>query len=121
MLCGAEIPIAFGSDLLGDMRKHQSQGLRIQAQAYSPADVICSATRTCASLFQMDGLIGEIAQGCFAGTPFMLLRLTWAYIQCAGIVLTVCLLLLLPSALLPPHSARKVAWINLCMSVLPDA
>ncbi|KAK9797015.1 hypothetical protein WJX73_006150 [Symbiochloris irregularis] len=60
------IPVAFGSDLLGDMRKHQSQGLRVQAQACSPADVIRSATRTCASLFQMDGLIGEVAEGCFA-------------------------------------------------------
>lgn len=54
------------------MRTHQSQGLRIQAQANSPADAIRSATRTCASLFQMDGLIGEVAAGCFAGAPVQL-------------------------------------------------
>ena len=63
----AGIPVCFGSDLLGEMRKHQSQEFSICGRVQSPADVLRSATVNCASLFGMEGQIGEIAPGCFAG------------------------------------------------------
>jgi len=55
--------IAFGTDLIGSMHRHQSLEFSLRGQVQTPADVIRSATLTCAELFNLTGEIGIIAPG----------------------------------------------------------
>ncbi len=57
------VRIAFGTDLLGSMHRHQSQEFRIRAQVQSPADVLHSATVVGAQLLGREGRLGVIAGG----------------------------------------------------------
>lgn len=57
----AGVRIAYGSDLLGGMQRHQSEEFRIRAEVQSPAEVLRSATTVAADLVNMGGEIGVIA------------------------------------------------------------
>src|SRR6185312_13643283 len=57
------VKIAYGSDLLGGMHRHQSREFRIRAQVQTPADVIKSATLVAAELLNMSGEIGQLLPG----------------------------------------------------------
>ncbi|WP_110649767.1 metal-dependent hydrolase family protein [Salinicola peritrichatus] len=59
----AGLPMAFGTDLLGEMQPHQSEEFVIRAQVLPPHEVIRSATLTAAKLLRMEGEIGCIAPG----------------------------------------------------------
>lgn len=59
----AGLPMAFGTDLLGEMQPHQSEEFVIRAQVLPPHEVIRSATLTAAKLLRMEGEIGCIALG----------------------------------------------------------
>jgi imidazolonepropionase-like amidohydrolase len=62
----AGLAMAYGSDLLGEMHRHQSEEFVIRSQVLSTQEVIASATFMAAKLCRMEGLIGTVAAGAFA-------------------------------------------------------
>ncbi|GAA1034754.1 hypothetical protein GCM10009557_40370 [Virgisporangium ochraceum] len=62
----AGVRIAYGSDLLGGMQRHQLREFRIRAEVQPPADVLRSATTVAADLLNLTGEVGVIAPGAHA-------------------------------------------------------
>lgn len=62
----AGLPMAYGTDLLGAMHRHQSEEFVIRAGVLSPREAIRSATSDAARLLRMEGEIGCIAPGAHA-------------------------------------------------------
>ncbi|CAM3345954.1 amidohydrolase family protein [Kibdelosporangium persicum] len=60
------VRIAFGSDLLGGMHRHQNHEFRLRAEVQRPLDIIRSATTVAADLVQLSGEIGTLAPGAHA-------------------------------------------------------
>ena len=58
--------IAFGTDLIGPMHRHQSLEFDLRRQVQKPIEVVQSATSRCAQLFNLTGKIGVIAPGAYA-------------------------------------------------------
>jgi imidazolonepropionase-like amidohydrolase len=59
----AGVKIAYGSDLLGGMHRHQNEEFRIRGQVQRPIDVIRSATTVAADLIGAAGELGTLAPG----------------------------------------------------------
>jgi imidazolonepropionase-like amidohydrolase len=72
----AGVKMGFGTDLLGESHRLQSDELTIRAQVLSPAEVIASATTIGAEVLNMTGKLGRLTPGAFAdalvvdGNPF---------------------------------------------------
>jgi len=70
------VRIAYGTDLLGSMHRHQSNEFTLRAQVQTPDSIIRSATTVAAELFGLAGQIGVVAEGARAdllvvdGNPF---------------------------------------------------
>jgi imidazolonepropionase-like amidohydrolase len=62
----AGVPMAYGSDLLGGMHRHQSEEFVIRGRVLPPQLVIASATFIAAKLCRMEGQIGTVAPGAYA-------------------------------------------------------
>jgi imidazolonepropionase-like amidohydrolase len=62
----AGLPMAYGSDLLGEMHRHQSEEFVIRGRVLPAHEVIASATTVAAKLCRMEGQIGTVAAGAFA-------------------------------------------------------
>ncbi len=62
----AGLPMAFGSDLLGPLRRYHCMEFELLAKVLSPADILRSATVVGARLCGMHGEIGVIAKGACA-------------------------------------------------------
>ncbi|MCJ9751350.1 amidohydrolase family protein [Neorhizobium sp. BETTINA12A] len=62
----AGLPMAYGTDLLGEMHRHQSEEFVIRSRVLPAHEVIASATHVAAKLLRMEGKIGCIAPGAFA-------------------------------------------------------
>lgn len=62
----AGLTMAYGSDLLGDMHKYQSEEFVIRGQALPAHEVIGAATHVAAKLLRLDGKIGVVAPGAHA-------------------------------------------------------
>lgn len=62
----AGLPMAFGSDLLGQLHKYQSMEFSIRAKVLSNQEILQSATRISAKLCRMEDEIGVIAPGAYA-------------------------------------------------------
>ena len=62
----AGVTMAFGTDLLGEMHRHQSEEFVIRGRVLPAAEVIRSATVNAAELIGMTGQIGTVAPGAFA-------------------------------------------------------
>jgi len=62
----AGLPMAFGTDLLGELRKYQCDEFEILSRVLTPAEIIRSATVVGAELCRMTGEIGVIAEGAHA-------------------------------------------------------
>ncbi|KAI8465274.1 MAG: hypothetical protein J3K34DRAFT_525499 [Monoraphidium minutum] len=61
---GAGVAMCFGSDLLGELHKHQSEEFLLRALAgVTPPEAIEQATTNCARLFGMEASMGSIAPG----------------------------------------------------------
>jgi imidazolonepropionase-like amidohydrolase len=58
--------MAYGSDLLGDMHRHQSEEFVIRGRALPAHTVIAAATHIAAKLCHMEGQIGVVAPGAYA-------------------------------------------------------
>ena len=72
----AGVKMGFGTDLLGESHRLQSDEFTIRAQVLSPAEVIASATTIGAEVLNMTGKLGRLTPGAFAdalvvdGNPF---------------------------------------------------
>ena len=62
----AGLPMAYGTDLLGEMHRHQSEEFVIRGRMLPAQTIIASTTGVAAKLLGMEGLIGTIAPGAFA-------------------------------------------------------
>jgi imidazolonepropionase-like amidohydrolase len=62
----AGVRMAFGTDLLGESHRLQSEEFRIRAQVQSNADVLRSATVVGAEVLGMAGRLGELVPGALA-------------------------------------------------------
>lgn len=62
----AGVKMGFGSDLLGDMHKYQSDELTIRADVLGAADTLRSATVIGAEILNRVGELGVIAPGALA-------------------------------------------------------
>ncbi|WP_055045716.1 metal-dependent hydrolase family protein [Devosia sp. A16] len=62
----AGLPMAFGSDLLGGLRKYHCMEFELLVKVLTPAEIIRSATTVGAELCRMSGQIGTIAAGAHA-------------------------------------------------------
>jgi imidazolonepropionase-like amidohydrolase len=62
----AGLAMAYGSDLLGEMHRHQSEEFVIRGRVLPAHEVIASATFVAASLLRMEGKIGVVAPGAYA-------------------------------------------------------
>ncbi|TDC91862.1 amidohydrolase family protein [Saccharopolyspora aridisoli] len=60
------VKIAYGTDLLGGMHRHQNEEFRIRSEVQPPLEVIRSATSTAAELLGMSGEIGTLREGAVA-------------------------------------------------------
>ncbi len=75
------VPVAYGSDLLGQLQDEQSQEFLLRARVLNPIDIIRSATTIGARLLRMEGKLGCLKPGAFAdiivvdGDPLKDLRL----------------------------------------------
>jgi imidazolonepropionase-like amidohydrolase len=75
------IPVAYGTDLLGQLQVAQSEEFTLRAEVLSPADIIRSATTIGAQIVRMEGKIGCLKPGAFAdllvvdGNPLKNLKL----------------------------------------------
>ena len=60
------IPLAYGTDLLGQLQVAQSEEFILRAQVLSPAEIIRSATIVGAQVVRMEGKLGCLTPGAFA-------------------------------------------------------
>ena len=62
----AGVKMAYGTDLLGEMQRHQSTEFTIRARALPPFEVIRSATIVAAEVLRQEGRLGVVAPGAIA-------------------------------------------------------
>jgi imidazolonepropionase-like amidohydrolase len=62
----AKLAMAYGSDLLGEMHRHQSEEFVIRTKVLPVHEVIASATHVAAKLLGLEGKIGVLAEGAHA-------------------------------------------------------
>lgn len=62
----AGLAMAYGTDLLGEMHRHQSEEFVLRGRVLPAHEVIASATSVAAKLLRLEGKIGTIAPGAFA-------------------------------------------------------
>ncbi len=62
----AGLAMAFGTDLLGPMHRHQSEEFVIRGRVLPAQEVIAAATHVAAKLCMMEGQIGTVAPGALA-------------------------------------------------------
>lgn len=67
----AGVPVAFGTDLLGQLQVEQSREFRLRSEVVSPIEIIRSATTIGARLLRQEGKLGTIQPGAHA--DFLLL------------------------------------------------
>jgi imidazolonepropionase-like amidohydrolase len=60
------VRLAYGTDLLGGMHRHQNHEFRIRAQVQPAIDIIRAATSTAAELLRAEGELGTLAAGAHA-------------------------------------------------------
>jgi imidazolonepropionase-like amidohydrolase len=62
----AQIPIVYGTDLLGGMHEEQLREFTLRRQVQPPADILRSATTVAARLLRLEGQVGVVAPGASA-------------------------------------------------------
>ncbi len=62
----AGVPVAYGSDLLGDLAVDQSREFVLRSEVVSPIEIIRSATTIGAQVLRQEGKLGTLAPGAFA-------------------------------------------------------
>lgn len=62
----AGVPVAFGSDLLGQLQTEQSREFLLRSEVLSAIEIVRSATLTGAQVLRMEGKLGTLQPGAFA-------------------------------------------------------
>ncbi|MGH6815403.1 MAG: amidohydrolase family protein [Hyphomicrobiaceae bacterium] len=62
----AGIPVAYGTDLLGQLQVEQSREFLIRSEVLTPIEIIRSATTVGARVLRLEGKLGTLAPGAFA-------------------------------------------------------
>jgi imidazolonepropionase-like amidohydrolase len=62
----ADIPLVYGTDLLGGMHEDQLSEFTLRREVQHPADILRSATTVAARLLRMEGQVGVVAPGASA-------------------------------------------------------
>jgi imidazolonepropionase-like amidohydrolase len=62
----AGVSMGYGTDLLGDMHRHQSREFLIRKQVLPAREIIASATSVAAEILGMKGKLGIVAPAAFA-------------------------------------------------------
>ncbi|MDP3255015.1 MAG: amidohydrolase family protein [Bosea sp. (in: a-proteobacteria)] len=62
----AGVPVAYGSDLLGQLQVDQSREFLLRREVLSPIEIIRSATTIGAQLLRMEGKLGTLRAGAYA-------------------------------------------------------
>ncbi len=62
----AGVPVAFGTDLLGELQIDQSREFLLRAEVLSPLEIIRQATTIGAQVVRMEGKLGTLAPGALA-------------------------------------------------------
>jgi imidazolonepropionase-like amidohydrolase len=62
----AGVPVAYGSDLLGELHVDQSREFILRSEVVSPIEIIRSATTIAAQVLRQEGKVGTLAPGAFA-------------------------------------------------------
>jgi len=60
------VNIGFGTDLLGQMQRHQSREFEIRGRVCTPYEVLCQATSVNAEMLNRPGELGVVAEGALA-------------------------------------------------------
>jgi imidazolonepropionase-like amidohydrolase len=61
-----KVPVAYGTDLLGQLQDEQSQEFSLRARVLSPIEIIRQATTIGAQVLRMEGKLGCLKPGAFA-------------------------------------------------------
>jgi imidazolonepropionase-like amidohydrolase len=62
----AGVPVAYGSDLLGQLQVDQSREFLLRREVVEPIEIIRSATMIGAQVLRMEGKLGTLQAGAFA-------------------------------------------------------
>jgi len=62
----AGVPVAYGTDLLGQLQEEQSREFVLRSQVLSPLEIIRSATLVGAQVLRREGKLGCLRPGAFA-------------------------------------------------------
>jgi imidazolonepropionase-like amidohydrolase len=62
----AGVPVAYGTDLLGQLQVDQSREFRLRSQVLSPLEIIRSATLVGARVLRQEGKLGCLRPGALA-------------------------------------------------------
>jgi imidazolonepropionase-like amidohydrolase len=62
----AGVPVAYGSDLLGQLQVDQSREFQLRSEVVKPIDIIRSATTIGAQVVRQEGKLGCVKHGAFA-------------------------------------------------------
>jgi imidazolonepropionase-like amidohydrolase len=65
------VPVAFGTDLLGEMHALQSSEFTLRAEVLTATEILQSATSVAAQLLRQEGVLGVIASGAVADLLIM--------------------------------------------------
>ena len=57
------VPMAYGTDLLGQMHRHQLNEFKLRSEVVPAADLVRAATSNAGALFNLSDRIGQIAEG----------------------------------------------------------
>ena len=60
------VPVAYGSDLLGELHWDQSREFTLRREVVAPIEIIRSATTIAAQILRLEGKVGTLAPGAFA-------------------------------------------------------
>src|SRR5262245_23417642 len=60
------VPVAYGSDLLGELHWDQSREFTLRREVAAPIEIIRSATTIPAQILRLEGKVGTLAPGAFA-------------------------------------------------------
>jgi imidazolonepropionase-like amidohydrolase len=60
------VPVAYGSDLLGELHWDQSREFTLRREVVSPIEIVRSATTIAAQILRLEGQVGTLAAGAFA-------------------------------------------------------
>ena len=60
------VPVAYGSDLLGDLHWDQSREFSLRREVAAPIEIIRSATTIAAQILRLDGKAGTLQPGAWA-------------------------------------------------------